>query len=184
MKNLLWVAVCLFFAPPCVRGGIGTIRGSEWELWTKDRYCVIVCTVEGIVDQPRGDPGPTHQLNVVPMATLAGQFDPTETRAMSFFLYAGVEGTSIRTVPPVGATIMAVVCPGILVGENEVPSNWVVSDICRFMPQGSAICVVKDLNDPQILRTIERIREARANPDPDPYRTAASRPTTAPARKP
>lgn len=172
MTTTFTVCLSMFFAGPAT-AGLGTTTGREWKLWTLGHYGVIlakVVSVEPVPAQPR-----EHRAVLEPLATVAGSFDPSERQARTFRVFISQWGTTITTAPPKGAIIMAVVRTGVLAYDERIPSDWIVPDICKFMPEDKALVVIKGLDDPRVLETLRKIQDARAHPNPSPY------PTTRPA---
>jgi hypothetical protein len=74
--------------------------------------------------------------------------------------------------------VIAVLAPGFIAGDESRPALFVVSDVCTFMPTGSALVVVDGLGDRRVAETVGKLRDARTHPDRDPN---ARPPSTAPA---
>ena len=162
-------------------GALPTTTGREPGLWTDGNYCVVVGTIHEI---RRNTADNRVQASLVPKATLAGSFDPSLHPQVRVDFRTGTT-SSIRHVPAKGATVLAVIRWGMAVeeGSHTRKANWIVSDLCTFMPDRSALVVITGLDDPRVAQTLERIREARANPEPDPNAattTSATRPATRP----
>ena len=159
----------------------GGINAGDPSVWEKQRISVIVARVQEVQRQKPGTSGRqgTHKAVLVPLATIAGSFDPSLHPTLPVHLWAGPAGTSISAPPAAGDLILAVI---------QAPNNWVnskehviVTDLCDFMrdegsPIGSSIAVLKGLDDPKIEQTLKRIQDARLK-----TRDAATRPATRPA---
>lgn len=174
--NFLLLVITLLASVPC-NGGLATTTGKEWHLWTDGHYCVLAARVREI-EQAKGDAGRfgVWVATLEPLAVFAGSYDPSGRSSFDVSVYIGGAGTSIQDAPPKkGATILAVVQNG----------NFIVSDICDFMPRGSAMVEVNGLGDSRVMETIKKIHDAREHSDPDPYRAGrpATRPSGSPAEK-
>lgn len=173
MAHIPLFIVLLLLSGSC-RAGLVTTTGKEWHLWTQDHYCVVAARVRDI-EQAKGDAGRfgVWFLTLEPLAVFAGSYDPTENSYFDISVNIGGAGTSIQGAPPKkGATILAVVQNG----------NFIVSDICTFMPRGAAMAEVSGLGDPQVMETIRKLHDAREHADPDPH-GPATRPSAPPAKE-
>jgi hypothetical protein len=104
-----------------------------------------------------------------PLALLAGPGDPSATPNLKVTFYYGPGAENIHDIPPKGALILAVV----------MEKNFIISDTCTFMPEGSPLVVLNGFGDRKITDTIDRLRKVRlASPATQP---AVS--TTRPAAK-
>jgi hypothetical protein len=127
------------------------------------------------------------------MASIAGTFDASEHPRFRVPLYTGSMTSSISIEPRVGNVILVV----LLLGDRDT----IASDFCTFMPdrdevinvngvkvfqtaRASALVEIKGLGDPRVLETLKRIQEARAHPDPDPYGSPKTRPSTQATTRP
>src|SRR5688572_8389302 len=160
-------------------GAIGKTTGREWGRWTEDKYSVIVAHVHE-VKPPEGEGYLPHAATLKPRATLAGTLDPSVHVFLPVRFFASSMTSSISEPPRENDLILAVVRVGVPQGEEQEISNWIVSNICTFMPNASAIAKVKGMDDPLVLETLEKLQAARANPHPNPYGTR-TRPATRPA---
>jgi hypothetical protein len=161
------LALCLI--PSATRAGLGRIDAGTTGVFTKDRCSVIVAKVERAWQQqsPAGDRQDKAILR--PLATIAGTFDPSIHPSLAVEFYSGGGTTSIRRSPHDGDTVLAVVRVQVLVQDDPVARNIVVSEVCTFMPERSALVVIKGLDDPAVTQTLTRIQEARtaaAKPKP------------------
>jgi hypothetical protein len=159
-------------------GAQGTITGKEAEGWDTGAFNVVV----GTLDEVQRD-GP-KELNrysgtFLPSATLGGTFDPSLHPKLPVRFYVGKANSSIEAPPPARAVVIAVIVTGMLHADEAQPSNWIRSDICTFMPNQSALVVIKGLDDPRTFETLKKLQDARAHPNPDPY---AKPPAKAPAK--
>lgn len=159
--------------------GLGTVTGREWESWSNGHLSVIVARVHDIVELDKNRNAGTHQATLEPLLTLLGPFNTANTPTLQVRFFWGI-ASSIREIPIPGQLILAVVTTDVVNGDEKVRSNFILSDICTFMPNRSSLVVLDGLNDPRLMETIERIRVARAHPDPDPYK-AATQPATKPS---
>ena len=176
MSHIPLFIVLLLLSGSC-RAGLVTTTGKEWHRWTEDHYCVLAARVREI-EQAKGDAGRfgVWFATLEPLAVFAGSYDPSESPSFDVSVYIGGAGTSIQDDPPKkGATILAVVQNG----------NFIVSDICDFMPHGSAMVEINGLGDPRVIEAIKKIHDAREHPDPNPYHVSrpATRPSAPAARK-
>lgn len=172
MKCFIAVYLSLVFVAPSMAGHV-TTTGKEWGLWTEDRYSVIVASIHDITRTD--DPEPNdHRATLRPLATIAGTLDPRTHPLLPVRLYAVADDSSIKRLPPDGATVLAVVRADMQQGHDQEPSNWVVSDTCTFMPEMAAMVTLRDARDPYVRETLKRIQEARADPDPNPYPTTSA----------
>ena len=152
--------------------GLGTTTGRERGLWTDGRYAVVVARVRSVANlDVHGDAG-THAVALEPLATLAGGFDPSGAAQISARLYVGATGTTIRSAPPAGATVLAV----LQLPEKPEQDAFIVSDICTFMPDRAALVVVEGLADARVAATVARLREARTPPTTAPAPAEAKSP--------
>ncbi|HEX5243847.1 MAG TPA: hypothetical protein VFW23_11345 [Tepidisphaeraceae bacterium] len=127
--------------------GLDTQEGNERGLWTKGYYSVIVARVGAIKEAAPS----TERATLEPLCTIAGLLDPSDHRELHVVFYSDGMTSSIRSVPKRGDLILAVIR-----GDD-----FIVSDICRFMPDESSLVVVNGLNDPRIPGTLKRIQDAR-----------------------
>lgn len=170
MTALFGLAFAVIFSMPC-RAGLVTTTGGERGLWTEGQYSVLAARIREI-HQAEGDAGRfgVWVATLEPLAVFAGTFDPSERPWFQVSVCIGGAGTSIQDAPPKkGATILAVLQNG----------NFIVSDVCWFMPDHSAMVEIKGLGDPRVMETIKAIHDAREHAKPDPHLHPA--PTTKPA---
>jgi len=158
--------ICVIVCASSVYAGQGTVDGSEEGLFTEDRYCVVIAKVERVWKEKSIDSGDTRPIEravLRPLATLAGPLDPSLHPTLSVRFYSGGPSTSIKEPPKVGSTVMAVVRlkPPSVDDDEPVQLNFIVSEICAFMPESSSLVQIKNLDDPQVSRTLSRIQEAR-----------------------
>jgi hypothetical protein len=153
-------------------GGVGTLTGREPRIWNEGNISVIAATVAEVT-KGEGEGHQPYRATLVPLATLAGSFDPSLRPALRVRFYVSSLTSSVENAPPNGATVLAVIETSAIHGDETTASDWVRSDVCRFMPDGSALVVLKDLNDPRLGETLKRLQDARAHPDADPHRKVA-----------
>ncbi len=143
--------------------GHATMTGTGRHDWDKGALSLIIAKVSSVKPLPangRGNGG-SHIAQLEPIACLAGHFDPSSVRLLEVRFYAGDTMTSIKSAPPAGSLVLAVICPAYFDGDVKRPYMAVTSDICTFMPDRSALVQISDLNDKLVEETIERIRDAR-----------------------
>lgn len=157
----LFVGTTLLLVGETCLGGWGTIDGTEQGLWTDEQLVVVVArfTAYRRNDGPQA-PG-WDEAALVPLATLAGTFDPSNTTELPVRFFEGV-ASSIRTVPKEGAVVLAVIRMNFRNGEDKAPANGIVSDGCTFMPDESSLVPVNGVGDKRVVETLDRVRKARA----------------------
>jgi hypothetical protein len=160
-------------------GGYGRISGKEFGLWTDDHCVVAVVRVESAVDLKRTE-GANYSITVTPLATLAGNLDPTEIRTLTLSTYVGGVTSSIKAPPQEGSLVIAVLYLNVLVGDDTDRTNVIFCETAEFMPNRAGMCSIEGLNDPKVRETIERLRDARAHPDANPYGAPVTQPSTKP----
>jgi len=170
-RTIAWLPALSLLVIACnpTLAGLGTTTGREWLQWTQSGYCVVV----GRLDDARhhdADVAGKYRATFAPLASFAGTFDPGAFPAIPVIFYGG-KNSSIRDVPAHGSMVLAVMQFRLPEGD-EKPSGFIVSDICTFMPGESSLVRIDGLNDPRVLDTVKKLRDARAHPDPDPYRAA------------
>jgi hypothetical protein len=175
MKASILIVVSAMLAVVSL-GGQVTTTGKEQELWNQGGYSVLVATIRDI-RLFGGDETDLYQANLLPLATLAGKFDASLNPRLPVRFYALSSDTSIKQVPPDGVTVLAVIQVQVRQGDEVEESNWIVSDICSFMPDYSALVTLRDARDPLVRETLSRLQEARAD-------SGHYRPTTAPSTQP
>jgi len=155
--------------------GEGFSTGSERGLWDSDGNSVVVGTikdvkpilVKGLAD---------HSAILCPLATSCGKFDPSLNSEIPIKFYIG-DTSSIRQIPPNGATVIAVVV------QEEGRTN-VDSNLFAFMPDESGLVAVSGLGDPKVKETLSKLQAARrvaATQSADG--THAAPPSTTPTEK-
>jgi hypothetical protein len=162
----------LSFSSGTILAAQGTVTGKEPEGWDTGAFNVVLGT---LIDVQKDGPAELnrYRATLVPLATLAGAFDPSLHPKVPVRFYVGRASSSIEQPPPSGATVIAVIVVGTLQADETEPSNWIRSDICAFMPGESAMVVVKGLGDARVAETLKKLQEARAHPNPDPNRQPA-----------
>jgi hypothetical protein len=149
---ILAVFVTAIFQPIAAAG----ITFSSAENVGKDQCSVIIAKVDEIKAANEDDA--THLLIIEPLATIAGDFDPSIERKLRVRMWVDNATSSVRQAPRPDALVMVVIRGGMLKGE---PVTYIVSDVCTFMPQRSACVTVTSLEDKVISETLARIREER-----------------------
>lgn len=176
--HLVVIAITALAMP--VMAGLGTITGKEWGLWTEDRTSVIAATIRDVRKWEGGDYG-QYRATLVPLATLAGSLDPSLNPQLPVQFYVSDLTSSIRLSKPLpkdGSTVLAVVqMPKPQNADREKPAGFIVSDICTFMPDGSALVPIDGLGDAKVAETLKKIQVARANANPSPYGKPITRPS-------
>lgn len=165
------ILLLLMTCAPISWAALGTTTGKDPKQWQAGELNVIVATVRD-VHKDEGDVPNRYQATLIPLATLAGRFDASLQPALPVRFYVGLASSSIADPPPRRATVIAVVAVGLTNGSETKPSNWILSDICTFMPGESALLVIKGLADPRIAETLKKIQDARAQSDADTARPA------------
>lgn len=166
---LIWM-----FCATCY-GGMETTTGKERGLWGEGGYSVIIARVLKTSELPPEPDQGTHRLALEPLALLAGSIDPSSDRILDVTMYARGQ-TSTQLVPHIGGVVIAVVSR----------KNFIVSDLCTFMPGRSALVQVDGLGDRRVIETIKAIRDAREEAKTDLDKGHADGPSTranAPAAK-
>jgi hypothetical protein len=140
-------------------------------LWSENNEALVIAQV--VDDGPRvlnaDHIGGNAFAVLEPLAVLAGQLDPSATPDIKVTFYQGPGARHIFNLPPKGSLVLAVVSD----------KNFIISDTCTFMPDGSPLVVLDGLGDRRILETIGRLRKVRLAPAP----TQPSANTTRPAGK-
>jgi hypothetical protein len=166
MRNLALVAVTILaIAVRPGLAGLGTTTGKERERWTTDRYNVVVASIRGI-EKTKDDGAPPYRATISPLATLAGSLDPSAHPDIPVTFYVSDMTSSIRRSVPLpkdGATVLAVV--QMSKSDGDTVSGFIVSDICTFMPDESALVEIKGLDDPRVIATLKKLQAARAKPE-------------------
>jgi hypothetical protein len=167
---VLGTIVLAFAAASPAAAGLGTTTGRERGLWTHGRYAVVVARVGSVADLDVHRDAGTHAVVLEPLATLAGALDPGVAPQLSARLYVGGTGTTIRSAPPAGATVLAV----LQLPEKPEQEAFIVSDICTFMPDRASLVVVDGVGDARVAATVARLRAARTPPTTAPAPTEAN----------
>jgi len=182
MRTII-VAFVLFLPSLTTLGGFGTISGKERGFWTEDRTSVVVGTIGAIHARQVGEPQ-EYQAMFVPLATLAGSLDPSLRRVLDVRFFAGSDYSSIDRLPANGAIVVAVVQLDRFQADEREPSNWIVSDLCLFMPKHSGLVVVDGLNDPRVAETLKKIQGTREAADRAERSKLPTQPSGPPATQP
>ena len=140
-----------------VEGGTEVTSGREPRFWDgPPAHAVVLARVYEEAHHVKGADSPHYfEMTIEPLATVAGKFDPTEHAKLRVEFFVGT--SSIPEAPAEGDVIMIVLQGG----------DFIVSDVCQFMPHDLPLVVVDGLNDPRVHDTLKRIREARAHPLPE-----------------
>jgi hypothetical protein len=143
--------------------GLGEIDPSGEGVFTEYHCSVIVAKVQKLwrVTAPDGDVK-DHAI-LLPLATIAGTFDASLHPSLPVEFYSDGVTSSIKSPSKQGATVLAVIRYQVLVRNDSVPRNLIVSEVCKFMPDRSALVTVDGLNDPVVTETLHRIQAARAH---------------------
>jgi hypothetical protein len=148
------------------RAGLGTTIGNERGLWTTYRYSVIAATIRDV--RPNADPSQPNRATLLPIATFAGTLDPSLNPKLEVRFYVGDRTSSVKGLPPDGATVLVAVIVGRHHADEKEGSDWIDSDLVAFMPNQSALVVIKGIDDPLVTQTLEKIRVARGAQKPEP----------------
>jgi len=167
MKHRLTFFVLLAMTASRSFGGLGTLTGKEARLWTDGHVSVIIATVADVA-KGQGEGYQPHNVRLIPKGTLAGTFDSSLHPSLNVRVYVSDLTSSVNVAPRSGTTVLAVIETDALQGEETRPSNWIRSDICTFMPDKSALVIIKSMDDPRVAETLKRLQDARAHPNPDP----------------
>jgi hypothetical protein len=176
--QIIAVIVLLLALANVATAGLGTTTGKEPGRWTDDQYNVVVGVITN-VQRVRGEGYQPYQATISPRATLGGTLDPSLHSSLPVRFYVSELTSSINRPPPEGATVMAVVqfLPKEAPGQQD--AGFIVSDLCTFMPDRSALVVIKGLDDPRVAETLKKLQDARAHPNADPN---APKPANAPSK--
>jgi hypothetical protein len=173
MRAFAWLGLLtiVFVSMALGAGGVGTRFGTERGMWTEDHTVVFIARIEAVVNR-EGINGMTHEVTLVPLATLAGDYDPT-TRPEKLVAgaWVGPMGTRIQSLPQPGVTVAVVMRIDSLIGNPEVRRSFITSDAFAFMPNGNPLVVIEKIDDPRIEQIVAKIRAARAKADSDSPRT-------------
>jgi hypothetical protein len=157
-KLLVTFIFPLLILIPGLFAGNAPVDGTEHWLWTDDQYSVIVARVVDIKPTNHREDPATYTATLEPIATLAGQLDPSIHRELHAVLHAGVAAVlTIHAPPSKGAIVLAV-----MIGEDKI-----LSDAATFMPSRIPLVEIDGLDDKRVLETLHRIQEARAHQQPD-----------------
>lgn len=173
MIRFIFTALPLLLSPIAARAGVGSITGKEPWLWTQEGICVLV----GVIQNIENDNAPRSSAKIAvlrPAATIAGRFDPSEQAALPVRFYPGGANTSIGSVPPERALVIAVV--QVSRDDKGHLKGFIRSDYVSFMPGSSALVVLSGPDDPRIAQTLARIQKARSG-EGDPARGTSTRPS-------
>ena len=165
MHKRIWCLAMVIglLGPSVCEAGIGSIDADHPARFSAEDNCrVIVARVDRVWVGKSDDGRPRDRAVLIPLATIAGPFDPTAVERLEVELYSRPPTSSIPEAPKAGAIVLAVVRVGALVHDDPKPRNVVPSEYCAFMPKEAALVTVSGLGDPVIVETAERIRKARA----------------------
>lgn len=159
---------------------ISTRSGREWGFWTLWHTSVIIARVTDVQTITKNY---SYWLVLEPVATLAGEFDPSTRPTMKCALNAALIGASVQDPPPKGSLILAVFVPDVEFRPGAEHPESIKCDIIdtnfhQYMPEDKGFVVLNGMNDPRILATLKRIQEARAHPNPSPYPAPTTRPAS------
>ena len=139
--------------------GHGTFEASDgWGENSKKTYTFLV--VGEVVSEPELlDPdGSLHVMKLKPLATLAGEFDPSSVSQLDV-LFTPVSPGSIVPhipVPRKGEHVLAVVL------YRSDGKHIVLGSTCPFMPRKSSMVIVSGLGDPAVVRTAQQLYSRRS----------------------
>jgi hypothetical protein len=138
----------LSFSSGTILAAQGTVTGKEPEGWDTGAFNVVLGT---LIDVQKDGPAELnrYRATLVPLATLAGAFDPSLHPKVPVRFYVGRASSSIEQPPPSGATVIAVIVVGTLQAYETV--------------------VLTGFDDARIAQTLKKLQDARAHPDPNPY---------------
>jgi hypothetical protein len=164
MKITTFVLCCLAIIVNNVSAGWMTTNGKEKEDWEGGYYSIIIARIQGI---KKTEEIGVYKAVIIPKATVAGVLDPSvhPTIPVTFEVHlpelpGGI--TSIRQVPPEGATVLAVLEYLPINDHDEARVYRITPNICTFMPAQSGMVVIKGLDDPKVSETLKKIQRARA----------------------
>lgn len=152
MKKFILACIVLASTTPYLFA-IPTIDGESSIEWDSDHFSVIVAEVKALSIEPDS----SWNATLAPLFSIAGKFDPSGHPLLKVRSY-GPGGSSVQTVPKVGDTVLTVI-----IRAHDSPRPWFIAlQWMSFMPESSALCVIKDPSDPRVNETLKKIQEARA----------------------
>ena len=166
MSFLKYLLLLLAALPLLGLGGGGSVDAADNFGDGTDGLALVLAEVRAIT--PSAKRPHLYHLDVHPIASVCGSFDPSRHRAMEVaILYA--EGTWVGGGGGGGGVIMVathlpepgdlVLCVIAATGDGQ----WYVwNEPCLFMPGSSSIIKVSGLDDPALREVLERLRAARA----------------------
>lgn len=131
------------------------VSGREAHVWERHHLSVVVARVLEVKHEPEEN-GVYWSLKLRPIVRVAGELDPSTHPELNIEIDV-CEICNVTAVPAKGAVVMVV-----LLGTK------CFSAIYDFMPNGVPLAILDGLGDKQIEQTLEKIRDDRAHPDPDP----------------
>lgn len=144
-----------FWAVVIADAAVGVYTGREPKFWSESHHSLILARVCDEATHVDGaDSKFLLHMTIEPLATLAGEFDPSKHSKQDVRFYVGTP--TIPEAPGEGTIVLAVVQDG----------NFVISDACQFMPHGAPMVAIDGLSDSRVLATLKKVREARAHPYP------------------
>ena len=159
MKHAIMIVVALWATDACVFAGVGTIRGTEQDLWKT--HCVVYAKVLWTRQTPEKRSQVTLGLDVT--ATLTGAFDAVASSRVTAVLDSGPE-SAIAAYPQTGSHVVAL----LRQGREDVyliPHSKVL-----FMPNRAAIVTVVGFEDPRVQHVVKALRLLRGVKDDRAYK--------------
>jgi hypothetical protein len=140
-------------------GGPVEFTGERPRVWTS--RCVVVAEIEATKIIGKAEDG-SREIVVRPIATLAGDFDPTAISTLKLHAHTHPRTSDLGEIPEVGTT--AIILFRAAKNAQGITEYAVHPGTVKFFPNRSpAIHPVKGLGDPQIAETVERLRKLRMN---------------------
>jgi hypothetical protein len=174
-RNAQRISACLCVALVAASALAALRRTSagDPDVWERRDYSVVIATITDV--QKKGEGYVPYTASLAPIATIAGRLDPSLRSSVAVSFYVSSLTSSIPAPPQEGALVLAAV-ERVSDPDREKPASfWVDSNVCPFMPDDAGIVTLKDLNDPRIAQTLQRIRDARAGAMPKALREAIER---------
>ena len=153
---MTWGLLGMMSSGVCL-AGTSVVSGREPGFWSgPPEHAVVIARVYDEARHVKGaESDRSFEMTIEPLATLAGSFDPSQHAKLKVGFYVGT--SSIPDAPAEGDLIMIVLEGG----------NFIVSDVCQFMPHNLPLVVIDGLSDPRVHDTLKKIRDARAHPLPE-----------------
>ncbi len=148
MRTVLWALLPVLFWPPLAAAATPRFKGTSDGDWQENS--VVYAQLVSVVEIPRGYPDVLLDVQ----ATLSGSYDAGQRPRVLVKVQRGVHG-HMRAVPPPKSRVVALLRQGFD-GQYVIPADAVM-----FMPEKSAICEVKGLDDPVAQEIVSRLRVLR-----------------------